>query len=118
MSKKCPECGKFMALTDLLPDEDEFDDELAAECGLTDEQRDGDPFEPPLCTFRYVQNLWECNTCDLVIWHTEGPRYYYDYNQNWYYADSKPLTPKEIAARERQAQENAGQMKLFSEEQS
>lgn len=113
MSKRCPDCGRFMALTDLLPSEDEFDEELAIECGLTDEQLDGDPFEPPLCNFRYVQDLWECSTCGSIIWHTEGQRYYYDYENNWYYAESKPLTPKEKIAIENQQQEQAGQLRLI-----
>ena len=118
MSKRCPECGRFMGLTDLLPDEDEFDDELAAACGLTDEQMDGDPFEPPLCNFRYVQNLWVCEPCGLEIWHEEGKRYYYDYEMNWYTEEAKPLTPQEQIALENQRQEAAGQLTMFGDSAS
>jgi len=106
-----------MRLTDRLPMDDEFDRELAIECGFTDEQLDGDRFELPLSQFVYVQDQWECESCQVTEWHTEGPRYYYNAETNQYDAP-KPLTLKERAALERQAQEAAGQLKLFDEAQS
>jgi len=96
--KKCPTCGKFMHLTDRLPKDDQFDYELARECGLTQEQIDkayhGDS---PYSRFFYVQDQWECGGCFKLIPHTEGQRYYY----NPFFADyngTKPLTPHEKKA--------------------
>lgn len=113
MSKKCPECGKFMKLTDLLPEDDEFDDELAAKCGITDEQLNGDPFEPPLCNFNYVQDLWKCSSCNHEEWNTEGQRYYYSEKTNWYEIENKLLTPSEQIAKENKELEVAGQLRLW-----
>lgn len=110
--KRCDDCGRFMKLTDRLPMEDEFDYELARECGYTDEQIDElSRFDPPLCQFVYVQDLWECDNCHSSQWHTEGPKYYYDHEANNYLA-AKPITPKEQAELDRQAQEAAGQLRL------
>lgn len=114
MSKKCEDCGKFMKLTNLMPDEDEFDFDLAYECGLTEEE-EGDAMldlKGGWSRFRYIQDQWECESCQVTEWHTEGQRYYYDYERNNYFADAKPLTPCEIAEQARQAQEDAGQMAL------
>lgn len=104
-----------MALTDLLPDIDEFDEELAAQCGLTNDELKGDSFEPPLCNFNYIQDVWKCSSCGHEEWHEEGPRYYYNYEANWYSIDFKPLTPAEQVAKENRELEAAGQLKLWSE---
>lgn len=115
MKQRCPECGKFMKLTDYIPREDEdFDDDLALACGYIQEQVDtANWFEEPLCRFIYVQNLWECvdPDCDTWVSHTEGPKYYYNPETNNYDAP-KPLTLKEQAEIERLKQEEAGQLRL------
>lgn len=117
MSKKCEDCGKFMALTDLMPDEDEFDEELAYECGMTDDEYNDAIFdtEGKWSRFRYVQDQWECATCQSTEWHTEGKRYYYDYERNGYFEDVKPLTPKETIAQENRRLEKAGQQRMFGD---
>lgn len=114
MSKNCPECGKFMALTDLLPQDDEFDYELAVECGF-DERNDSE-FDDKWQAFRYVQDQWECDSCGISIWHVEGLRYYYEPESNSYQKTAKPFTPQELAIRERLEQEAAGQPRMFEEE--
>lgn len=113
MKKKCPDCGKFMALTNRLPYEDEFDEELALECGITEEQINTIfPGDAPLNRFTYVQDMWECSGCDTLFWHTEGEKYYYNPETNNYDAP-KPITLKEQAEIERLKQEAAGQLRLL-----
>lgn len=114
MRKKCEDCGKFMAKTDYLPYDDEFDTELAYECGLTEEGEYDALFDDSgeWSRFRYVQDVWECRGCGAWEEDHDGPRYYYDHIRNNYFLDAKPLTPKEIAEQARQAQEDAGQMAI------
>ena len=111
MSKNCPECGKFMALSEYLPDDDEFDDELAIECGF-DETVDS-MFDDKWQSFHYVNDLWVCSGCDWQEWHTDGPRFYFDAERMNYFADAKPVTPKEEALLQRIFQEANGQKRLF-----
>src|ERR1043165_7063868 len=98
-----------MALTNLLPmwGEDEFDDELALECGYTEEQIDdryrSDATFEEMSRFNYVQDVWECSGWGNTENHDESPKYYYNPETNNYDAP-KPLTLKEQAEQERLAQ--------------
>ena len=113
MSKKCPICGKFMHLSDVLPFDDDFDEELAYACGYSEDDLDNLPYED-LWQFHYVYDQWVCDGCFMSLDHTEGKKYYFDPARNGYYVDAKPLTPSEKIARENQAQEEAGQLRLFA----
>lgn len=112
--KKCEMCGRFMALTDLMPDESEFDDELAYECGLLPEDEHKALFDSKgyWSLFHYIQDQWECDNCNATVWHTEGQKHYWN-PATGNYDGAKPLTPTEITALERQAQEAAGQARMF-----
>jgi hypothetical protein len=102
-----------MKLSDELPLDDSFDQTLAIECGITDDQLlFGRLYEAPLDRFMYVQDMWECSGCGLVENFDDGPKYYYNPETNNYNAP-KPLTLKEQAEAERLAQEAAGQMRLM-----
>lgn len=105
-----------MALTDLMPEEDEFDLELAIECGLTPEQEDDAHWDTQgkWSRFRYIQDQWECENCDTLMWHVEGKKYYWN-PRSGNYDGSKPLTPKERARKANQRQEKAGQLRLMDE---
>jgi len=111
MGKKCEYCGRFMKLSDLLPDDDEFDIELAIKCGLLpeDEQEAYGDFDGEWSRFRFVYDQWHCDNCDVMEDHTQGKRYYWNADSGNYDANA-PLTPAEIDALERQA---AGQLPLF-----
>lgn len=110
--KHCPDCGRFMALTDLLPENDEFDEELAIDCGF-DPDHD-DIFDERWQRFNYVQDQWECTNCNTLEWYTEGRRYYFDPAKGDYSARApkRPLTETELAALENARQEKAGQLRL------
>lgn len=112
MINKCPTCGKFMHLSDVMPIDDEFDDELAFECGYTEDDIDNLPYED-LWKFHYIQDQWECGGCFYSEWHTEGLKYYFDPERNNYYLDAKPLTPNEKLILENKMQEENGQLRLF-----
>jgi hypothetical protein len=116
MSKKCQFCGRFMNLTDLIPQDDVLDEELALSHGFTQDELDTlDPFESPLGKYRYVQDLWVCGNCDIEEWHTEGKRYYWNEESGNYDADA-PISPTEKQRierkQERQRAIDAGQMEL------
>lgn len=116
MNKRCEDCGRFMKLGDRMPydDDDDFDEELARECGLTEDQLDeahGDS-EGKWSRFRYVLEQWECDNCDTLEPHLEGPRYYWNPKSGWY-DGQKPTTPKERAAQKREHQKAAGQLDMF-----
>jgi len=108
--KKCQLCGRFMRLTDVMPDSVDFDYELAIECGLTpDQETDARwDYDGKWSHFHYIQDLWECENCQIDEWHTEGKRYYWNYAEGNYSEAYKPLTPKEQAELERQAQAARG----------
>lgn len=109
----CPDCGRFMRLTNRMADEGEFDEELAFECGLT-EERLADAmfdFEGEWSRFHFMYDMWEC-VCGQLIAHTEGRTYWWN-PQTGCYDGQKPLTPKEQAALERARQEAAGQLPLI-----
>lgn len=110
MGKKCEDCGRFMRLTDRMPQDDEFDSELAIECGY-DENGDS-PYDMKWRGFAYVQAQWECTTCDTIEWHTEGKKYYFN-PESGNYDGEKPLTPKDKLRIERETQEAAGQQRLL-----
>lgn len=113
MSKKCEGCGRFMALRNIIPDSDEFDEELAFECGLTEDQLDeAYNFDSKWARFRYIQDQWECDECQTQMSHEEGKRYYWN-PKSGNYDGAKPLTPKEKVLREQKRQEKAGQQRLF-----
>lgn len=83
MSKRCEFCGRFMALTDVLPmDDDEFDYELAGQHGFCEDF--DSPFDDQWARFHYVQDQWECDNCQTQEWHVEGKRYYYRADVNNY----------------------------------
>jgi hypothetical protein len=116
MSKKCQFCGRFMNLTDLIPQDDELDEELALSHGFTQDELDTlDPFESPLSKYIYVQDQWECDNCQTTEWHTEGKKYYWNDASGNYDADA-PISPtkKQRIEREQERQRaiDAGQMEL------
>lgn len=116
MSKKCQFCGRFMNLTDLMPQDDELDEELALSHGFTQDELDTlDPFESPLSKYIYVQDQWECDNCQTTEWHTEGKKYYWNDASGNYDADA-PISPAEKQRiereQERQRAIDAGQMEL------
>ena len=93
-------------------DEDEFDEELAIACGITEHEiTNFFEFEDDLIRFNYVQDQWECSGCGNVENYDDGPRYYYNPETNNYDAP-KPLTIKERMEQERLKQEAAGQLRL------
>lgn len=111
-TKRCPTCGRFMALSDTMPlwDEDEFDMALAVECGF-DIDTD-DKLDEQWIRFSYVLDQWYCKSCVRLEPHTSGKRYYFNPDSGWYDGE-KPLTPKEQIVLENQRQEAAGQLRLF-----
>jgi hypothetical protein len=109
--KRCDQCGCFVHLTDLMPQDDQFDEELAIECGFNPDS--DDEYSEKWEQFHYVQDQWECNNCGCTAWYTEGERYYFDPEECNYSAEAKPLTPKAQAAQERKRQEEAGQQRMF-----
>jgi hypothetical protein len=116
MSKKCQFCGRFMTLTDLMPQDDVLDEELALSHGFTQHELDTlDPFESPLSKYIYVQDQWECDNCQTTEWHTEGKKYYWNDASGNYDADA-PISPTEKQRiereQERQRAIDAGQMEL------
>lgn len=113
MKKRCESCGRFMRLTDEVDLEDEnFDEELANQCGLSWDDEGFSPFEEPYCRFNYVQCQWECTNCNTYVAHAEGEKFYYNPDEN-NYTGARPLTLREQAEQARQAQEDAGQLRLF-----
>ena len=117
MSKKCSECGKFMHLTDRMPMDDEFDSELFIAAGYDED--DYNPDNDNHIRFHYVQDQWECSSCEGTEWYTEGKRYYYNPATNNYDGNA-PLTleqqkQKRIEDAKEQARK-AGQMVMFGDE--
>jgi hypothetical protein len=107
---RCEICGRYMRLTDLEPQDDAFDEELAIECGFNPDI--DTEFDDRWARFHYVQDQWECENCGVMEWYTEGKKYYFDPDAiNW--LGAKPITLKEQAEINRQAQEAAGQLRLF-----
>ena len=114
-SKRCEYCGRFMRLTDLMPQDDAVDEELALLHGITQEELDTlDPYESKLQKYVYVQDQWECDNCQYTIWHTEGEKYYYNPRTNDYSAKAPkaPLTEAQRAAQHNRQQERKGQLRL------
>lgn len=115
MSKKCENCGRFMKLTDLMPDTEKFDEETAHACGY-DERYSDDMFDEKWERFHYIQDTWECDHCQCYEWHTEGPRYYWN-PDSCNYDGKRPETDKEreqrLAREKRERLEAAGQMRMF-----
>ena len=111
--RHCEYCGRFMAKTDYLPDADDFDEELAIECGYSQEQIDNADLttEGDMSRFRYVTVVWECASCD--VWYQfDTKRYYWDPEVGTYTSE-RPMTLREQAERDRQQQEAAGQLRLL-----
>lgn len=112
--KKCPECGRFMYRDDSTFGEELHDDERMAECGIDE---DTASFSE-LARFSYVHDMWNCDYCNYHEWDYEGPRYYLNPNSDDYDA-KRPLTPyeekQERLRKEREHQEEAGQMFLFED---
>ncbi len=113
MRKNCEYCGQFMRLTDRMPQDDEFDEELAVQCGLSDEQIEEGMWnsESPHSRFNYVQDQWECTNCGTLTTHETGPRYYWNPDSGNYDGE-KPLTPAERIQAENVQQEAVGQLRL------
>lgn len=112
--KRREDCGRFMRLTDRLPDDDEFDEQLAIACGLTDEQIDEAQwdYDGEHSRFHYVNDQWECEHCETVMADDTGRRYYWN-PASGNYDGERPLTPKQRAALEAHQQEKAGQLRLL-----
>jgi hypothetical protein len=97
-----------------MPIDDEFDEELAFECGLTEDgllDVYGD-IDGEWSRFHYVYDQWECRSCDVYYDHVDGPRHYWN-PETRAYDGAKPQTPKERAIQEREQQEAAGQLRLI-----
>lgn len=114
--KRCEDCGRFMRLTDLMPDDDDIDTDLALAHGFTQQEIDTlDPYDSPLGKYVYIQDQWECDNCNTTQWHTEGNKYYWNEVSGNYDAEA-PLSPVEKtrieAASERQQALDAGQTEL------
>lgn len=114
--KRCELCGRFMRLTDLMPEDDDVDEELALAHGFTRHELDTlSPYDSPLSKYVYVQDQWECDNCDVTEWHTEGEKYYWNENSGNYDANA-PASPEEKqridAQKERQQAKDAGQLDL------
>lgn len=111
--RRCEYCGRFMAKTDYLPDDDDFDEELAIECGYSQEQIDNADLttEGDMSRFRYVTDVWECASCDVLV-QFNTKRYYWNPEVGTY-TPERPMTLREQAERDRQQQEAAGQLRLL-----
>lgn len=113
--KRCQNCGAFLAKTDLLPEDDEFDFDLAIACGYSEEQISESwegLHDDAIARFRYVTPVWECGKCDIeYTFDTDPERFYYDPDVNGYNAP-RPLTPMEQLKEDLARQELAGQMRL------
>ena len=112
---KCETCGRFMALTNLMTEDDELDDELALQCGYDRAYIDEHWFDDDLRRFVYIQDQWECSYCYTTQWHTEGKKYYWNEDSGHYDAE-RPLTlDEQKQQRIEQARvqaEAAGQLEL------
>lgn len=111
--RRCASCGRFLAKTDYLPDDDQFDEELALECGYSQEQIDNHAFDldSPLIWFRYITTVWECGSCH--VWYQFDTKRYYWNPEVGTYTSERPMTLREQAERDRQQQEAAGQLRLL-----
>ena len=111
--RRCASCGRFLAKTDYLPDDDQFDEELALECGYSQEQIDNHAFDldSPLIWFRYITTVWECGSCH--VWYRFDTKRYYWNPEVGTYTSERPMTLREQAERDRQQQEAAGQLRLL-----
>lgn len=103
---KCPNCGSTMIDTDLMPDTDEFDEELAIECGFEFDRNGVRPFGSP---YDYIYGEMYCEDCQYVAGH--GQRWYWN-EDDGNYTNDKPLTPTEQLKAELERQERAGQQRL------
>lgn len=110
---RCPDCGQFMRHTNLILDEDWFDDDLAREHGLDPDECDWD--SPKWQVYFYVYEHWECVSCPSTFVADERVKYYYKPKSNTYTETPppKPLTETEKIARYNRKQEEAGQLVLF-----
>ena len=111
--RRCASCGRFLAKTDYLPDDDQFDEELALECGYSQEQIDNHAFDldSPLIWFRYITTVWECGSCH--VWYQFDTKRYYWNPEVGTYTSERPMTLREQAERDRQQQQAAGQLRLL-----
>lgn len=104
---RCPRCGNRDIEGDLFDDDNlDTDEELAIDYGVDPDTADMDEIARFMFGYDYV---W-CDECDTGFHY--GPRYYYDPKKNGFTVE-RPPTKAEIAKREQQAQEAAGQMRLF-----
>jgi hypothetical protein len=115
-TKRCEDCGRFMRLTDLMPQDDQVDVELALQCGFTQQEIDTlHPYDSPLSRFVYVQDQWECDNCQTTQWHTEGKKHYWN-DTAGDYSGERPLTLEEQRQRRieqaRKQALDAGQLDL------
>lgn len=110
---RCPICGSRHIETGLMPDEAEFDDDLATRCGWG--EVDLNESEANYDAYTYVYEEMACDDeshqDDVEIRIGYGQRYYWNPVSGNYDA-AKPLTPTERIQAENAQQEAAGQLRL------
>jgi hypothetical protein len=113
--RHCELCDGVLTITDLWPDSDTFDLDLAIACGYSSEQiaeswegRNDDA----LSRFRYISPVWQCSNCETCYqFPLDADRSYYNPIDNCYNG-ARPMTPMEQIKEELARQELAGQMRL------
>lgn len=108
---RCPDCKGEDIEKDLMPEDDEYDDDLARECGFDPDDIATYDAHPE---FSYIHARMECLNPECGAVYSYGRRWYFDAAKGDYSAEP-PLTPRQKAELERQAQEAAGQMRMFGD---
>lgn len=116
--KVCPICDSAEIDVNRMPEDDEFDEALARQCGLTGEWSEIWDQHPEFA-YNYAEMHCENDYCGAVVAY--GERGYYNKRTNFYdhkkpSPEDYPGTPEYARAKaeaERLAQEAAGQQRLF-----
>ncbi|MBE0688996.1 MAG: hypothetical protein IH587_02595 [Anaerolineae bacterium] len=111
---RCPECGRFASSRDYFDENEEIDFDLARELGITDDEISEAcvTASGPASRVLYVEEVAICYGCGNEFHFKGADRWYWDETHACFGSD-RPLTPTQQAAAEYEAQEVAGQLRLF-----